>query len=251
MDTTRTILPLIEARLRYHGRVDLLQLVAELDELLESEGTADYCPNGLQVEGGADVRRIITGVSALAYNNNIKLGLLAQALGLLYEVGSANVEIGDYKRAETYLEQAYLHYSEGVPCSAENLLQLRCDLAEVRSLGQIQDHVIARGRHVFHTLLMRSQAGGVHIQPAQIADPAHPVAAIGEAQHVAEGVRPQLSVGQGRLDLELDKLRLEKESVAAQPGQGLVGPGILTQEQRAADTELVDPVRQTTIAEQR
>lgn len=64
MDTTRTILPLIEARLRYHGRVDLLQLVAELDELLESEGTADYCPNGLQVEGGADVRRIITGVSA-------------------------------------------------------------------------------------------------------------------------------------------------------------------------------------------
>ena len=46
------------------GRVDLLQLVAELDELLDADGTADYCPNGLQVEGKPDVRRIVTGVSA-------------------------------------------------------------------------------------------------------------------------------------------------------------------------------------------
>jgi len=44
--------------------VDLLQLVAELDELLDSDDTADYCPNGLQVEGKPDVRRIVTGVSA-------------------------------------------------------------------------------------------------------------------------------------------------------------------------------------------
>ncbi len=44
--------------------MDLLQLVAELDELLEAESTTDYCPNGLQVEGRHEVRSVITAVSA-------------------------------------------------------------------------------------------------------------------------------------------------------------------------------------------
>ncbi len=44
--------------------MDLLQMVAELDELLEAEGTTDYCPNGLQVEGRHEVRNVVTAVSA-------------------------------------------------------------------------------------------------------------------------------------------------------------------------------------------
>ena len=44
--------------------MDLLQLVAELDELLEADGSPDYGPNGLQVEGAPDVRKIVTAVSA-------------------------------------------------------------------------------------------------------------------------------------------------------------------------------------------
>jgi dinuclear metal center YbgI/SA1388 family protein len=44
--------------------MDLLQLVAELDELLEAEGAADYCPNGLQVEGRHRIDKIVTAVSA-------------------------------------------------------------------------------------------------------------------------------------------------------------------------------------------
>ena len=44
--------------------MDLRRLVAELDELLDAEGVADYCPNGLQVEGRPEVRRLVTGVSA-------------------------------------------------------------------------------------------------------------------------------------------------------------------------------------------
>lgn len=50
--------------LRYHCAVDLLRLVAELDELLEAEAVADYCPNGLQVEGASEVRRLVIAVSA-------------------------------------------------------------------------------------------------------------------------------------------------------------------------------------------
>jgi dinuclear metal center YbgI/SA1388 family protein len=44
--------------------MDLLQLVAELDELLEADRATDYGPNGLQVEGAPEVRKIITAVSA-------------------------------------------------------------------------------------------------------------------------------------------------------------------------------------------
>ncbi len=42
----------------------LESLVAELDTLLEVDGIRDYCPNGLQVEGKPEVRRVVTAVSA-------------------------------------------------------------------------------------------------------------------------------------------------------------------------------------------
>jgi dinuclear metal center YbgI/SA1388 family protein len=44
--------------------MDLLQLVADLDELLATDAVRDYCPNGLQVEGSPDVQRVVTAVSA-------------------------------------------------------------------------------------------------------------------------------------------------------------------------------------------
>ncbi len=40
------------------------ELTRYLDELLESERFRDYCPNGLQVEGSAEVQRIVAGVTA-------------------------------------------------------------------------------------------------------------------------------------------------------------------------------------------
>lgn len=44
--------------------MDLLQLVAELDDLLAVDAIADFCPNGLQVEGRREVKRVVTAVSA-------------------------------------------------------------------------------------------------------------------------------------------------------------------------------------------
>jgi len=44
--------------------VDLAVLTRYLDELLEPERFADYAPNGLQVQGRSEVRRIVTAVSA-------------------------------------------------------------------------------------------------------------------------------------------------------------------------------------------
>jgi len=39
-------------------------LMAWLDKTLEPWRFSDYCPNGLQVEGKAEVTRIVTGVTA-------------------------------------------------------------------------------------------------------------------------------------------------------------------------------------------
>lgn len=44
--------------------IALTTLVAELDRHLDAARIADYCPNGLQVEGRAEVRRIVSGVTA-------------------------------------------------------------------------------------------------------------------------------------------------------------------------------------------
>lgn len=46
------------------GEVARDELVAYLRDLLASDQGADYCPNGLQVEGRPTIRRLITGVSA-------------------------------------------------------------------------------------------------------------------------------------------------------------------------------------------
>ena len=44
--------------------VERSELVSYCDSLLDSPAFQDYCPNGLQVEGTAQIRRLITGVTA-------------------------------------------------------------------------------------------------------------------------------------------------------------------------------------------
>ena len=44
--------------------MDRRELLKELDALLEPQNFKDYCPNGLQIEGCRDIRRVVFGVSA-------------------------------------------------------------------------------------------------------------------------------------------------------------------------------------------
>lgn len=44
--------------------IALKTLVAECDRYLDAARISDYCPNGLQVEGRGEVRRIVSGVTA-------------------------------------------------------------------------------------------------------------------------------------------------------------------------------------------
>jgi len=46
------------------NEVSIQEIIAWLDRTLHSDRFKDYCPNGLQVEGRSDIKRIITGVTA-------------------------------------------------------------------------------------------------------------------------------------------------------------------------------------------
>ncbi|HYH44732.1 MAG TPA: Nif3-like dinuclear metal center hexameric protein, partial [Thermoanaerobaculia bacterium] len=46
------------------GQITRDQLVAYLDALLEAGKGRDFGPNGLQVEGRPEIRKVVTGVSA-------------------------------------------------------------------------------------------------------------------------------------------------------------------------------------------
>src|SRR5687767_6635843 len=50
--------------MRMTPSVQITSVIAALDELLDPGAFADLGPNGLQVPGGAEVRRVVTGVSA-------------------------------------------------------------------------------------------------------------------------------------------------------------------------------------------
>src|ERR1700676_245902 len=67
----------------------LSEIVAELDRLLDPAGFSDYCPNGLQVEGRAQVTHVATGVSATLelFQHAIEAGaeLIVTHHGLLWD----------------------------------------------------------------------------------------------------------------------------------------------------------------------
>lgn len=66
-------------------------LIAHLDELLDSAAFEDYGPNGLQVPGGAEVHTVVTGVSAnlelFERALALKAGLVVVHHGLFWDNG--------------------------------------------------------------------------------------------------------------------------------------------------------------------
>ncbi len=50
--------------MKIQAHCSLRQLTAAFDSTLQPQRFKDYCPNGLQVEGKADVRKLISGVTA-------------------------------------------------------------------------------------------------------------------------------------------------------------------------------------------
>ena len=126
--------------------VDLLQLVAELDELLQAEGTTDYCPNGLQVEGSPEVEKIITAVSASRELFALAVDRQAEAVivhhGILWNGSEAPRIVGSFKeRVRLLIENQISLIAYHLPLDRHlelgNAAQLarRLGLEELESFG--------------------------------------------------------------------------------------------------------------------
>lgn len=77
------------------------ELVAILDSYLEVEGIEDYCPNGLQVEGNREIRKLIAGVSASQELFRRAIDLKADAIlvhhGILWNSSQAPRIVGTFR----------------------------------------------------------------------------------------------------------------------------------------------------------
>jgi len=123
--------------------MDLLQLVAELDDLLDAESVSDYCPNGLQVEGAPHVQRLVTAVSA-------SLALFIRAVdheadailvhhGILWNGSEATRIVGSYReRIRILLENRISLIGYHLPLDRHPELGNAAQLARRLGLGELE-----------------------------------------------------------------------------------------------------------------
>nr|WP_275692664.1 Nif3-like dinuclear metal center hexameric protein [Rheinheimera hassiensis] len=87
--------------------IDRDQLVKFLNNELQSEKIRDYCPNGLQVEGKANISRIVTGVTASQALLDAAVAVNADAIlvhhGYFWKNETAQVTGIKKKRLQTLL----------------------------------------------------------------------------------------------------------------------------------------------------
>lgn len=89
--------------------MDIRTLVEHCDQLLDARAGRDYGPNGLQVEGRREVRKIVTGVSACVELFERARDAGADAVfvhhGVIWEAQAAKPIVGSqYRRLSTLIE---------------------------------------------------------------------------------------------------------------------------------------------------
>jgi len=93
--------------------MNIRELVAYCDDLLDARTGRDFGPNGLQVEGRREVRRIVTGVSACVELFERARELDADAVlvhhGVLWDSSSAQPIVGYAYRRLAALVEAGIH----------------------------------------------------------------------------------------------------------------------------------------------
>lgn len=155
--------------------MDLYELVAELDEYLESDVVADYCPNGLQVEGGREVLRVTTGVSACRelFERAVEEGADAVVVhhGLLWSGGEPPRLVGSFRdRVRLLLENDISLLAYHLPLDRHPEVGNAAQLARRLGLAEVEPFGLHRG--------VTSGVCGVFAEPIPIGEL---VAAVGAA----------------------------------------------------------------------
>ncbi len=166
------------------------QLVKYLDELLQPAKFRDYCPNGLQVEGRAEVARIVAGVTASQALLDVAVARDADAVivhhGYFWKGEDGRVTGIRRQRLKTLLANDISLLAYHLPLDAHpdlgNNAMLAARLGWLPE-GRFGDQDIAwLGRVAVPTTvgqLAAQIAGGLARVPLLIGDPERPVRRIG------------------------------------------------------------------------
>ena len=109
------------------------ELTEYLDQLLEAQRFSDYCPNGMQVEGRREVRRVLTGVTACqsllerAVDENVDAILVHH--GYFWKDETATLTGVKKKRIATLLQADINLYAYHLPLDAHPQLGNNAQLA--------------------------------------------------------------------------------------------------------------------------
>ncbi|WP_086480679.1 Nif3-like dinuclear metal center hexameric protein [Oceanospirillum sanctuarii] len=113
----------------------LQELVKQLDTLLDSQSFKDYCPNGLQVEGRPQVRKIATAVTA---SQNILDQAVAEGVdallvhhGYFWKNESQTLTGMKYRRLSTLIKNDISLLAYHLPLDAHNELGNNVELARI------------------------------------------------------------------------------------------------------------------------
>ncbi|MDM1544363.1 Nif3-like dinuclear metal center hexameric protein [Ignatzschineria indica] len=118
-----------------------LQLEAIINEKLESNGIKDYVPNGLQVEGRPEVKRIITGVTASLELIECALERNADALlvhhGYFWKSESPLIRGMKYERIKRLIEGGINLYAYHLPLDLHPELGNNAQLAKLWEIENV------------------------------------------------------------------------------------------------------------------
>ena len=122
-----------------------LELEDLLDQLLEPQQFKDYAPNGLQVEGRTEVRRVVTGVTACQALLDAALELAADAIivhhGYFWGNEAPAIRGMKKRRLQTLLQHDINLYAYHLPLDAHPELGNNAQLArllDIRITGPLE-----------------------------------------------------------------------------------------------------------------
>ena len=111
------------------------KLANKLDQFLEIHQFKDYCPNGLQIEGTEQVKKIITGVTANQALIDIAIEENADAIlvhhGFFWKGESPEIVGMKYKRIKALLENGINLYAYHLPLDVHPELGNNAQLARL------------------------------------------------------------------------------------------------------------------------
>lgn len=159
---------------------NLEQLVAYLDDLLEVDRFSDYCPNGLQVEGRLNVKKVVTGVTASQALLEAAVERQADVVlvhhGYFWRGEDARIVGIKRRRIQTLLQSDISLLAYHLPLDAHPVYGNNAQLAERLSFateGQFGQGEPAIGFYGHLTEAMTASALAVHIEKVLERSPLH------------------------------------------------------------------------------